>query len=349
VLHIVVSDAFAGAERYVCNVASETARRGWEVAVVGGDATGMRAALTDAVRWEKGSTLVESMRSVVRLGRWDVCHVQMTAAETVAVATQPVHRAPIVSTRQFAARRGSSLAGRAGAPLIAARIAREIAVSEFIARSIERAPAAVVISGVPPSPPLWSSESRAVLVLQRLEPEKDTLTALEAWRVSRLVEERWSLRVVGGGSQQAMLERWVSTEGVAGVTFTGWTSDVAGELRRAGMVLASAVAEPLGLSVVEAMAAGVPVVASAAGGHLETAGQVPGAQLFPAGNALAGGLALRALRSDRVRARLSTESRRVVAEHLTVERHVDRLLGEYEVARSGANCRGIDPAAASVM
>ncbi len=162
VLHIVVTDAFAGVERYVSEVASETAKRGWEVAVVGGSANGMRPALDDKVRWEPGGTLVESLRSVSRLGRWDVCHVQMTAAEAVAVATRRIHRAPIVTTRQFAARRGSSLVGRIGAPWIASGIAREIAVSEFIARNLERPPAAVILSGVSQPPCLWRDTNRNV-------------------------------------------------------------------------------------------------------------------------------------------------------------------------------------------
>jgi len=342
VLHIVVTDAFAGVERYVCEVASETASRGWDVAVVGGNAEGMRAALGGQVRWEPGATLLQSMRSVIRLGRWDVCHVQMTAAEAIAVAARRVHRAPIVTTRQFAARRGSSLVGRIGAPWIAAGIAREIAVSEFIARNLERPPAAVVVSGVSQPPCLWQTTNRVVLVLQRLEVEKDTLTALAAWQASRLAGEGWSLRVVGEGSQRQMLERWVGSEAIAGVTFTGWTADVAGELRRAGMLLASAPAEPLGLSVIEAMAAGVPVVACAFGGHLETVGLVAGAPLFPPADASVGGAALRSLLSDSTRARLSAEGRRIVAKHFTVQRHVDRLLAQYDAARAGVSLRRAD-------
>src|SRR6201999_467277 len=38
--------------------------------------------------------------------------------------------------------------------------------------------------------------------------------------------------------------------------------------------------EASGLSVVEAVAAGLPVVAAAGGGHLETVGPVPGAALY---------------------------------------------------------------------
>jgi glycosyltransferase involved in cell wall biosynthesis len=335
VLHIVVSDGFAGVERYVCNTASETASRGWKVAVVGGNPEQMRAELDGGVRWEPGATLLESMRSVLRLGRWDICHVQMTAAEAVGVTTQRVHRATIVSTRNFPARRGASRIGHIVAPWIARRIAREIATSEFIAWHLELPPAAVVVSGVPKSACLWRPENHTVLVLQRLEAEKDTLTALGAWHASRLADDGWTLRVVGDGSQRPMLERRVASEGISGVTFTGWTGDVAKELEHAGVLLASAPAEPLGLSVIEAMAAGVPVVACGFGGHLETVGRVAGAPLFPPRDAAGGGTALRSLLSDSTRARLSAEGRRVFTDHFTVEQHVDQLLVQYEAARAG--------------
>ena len=203
VVHIVTTGHFAGVERYVCDVAAETASRGWDVAVVGGHSTRMPAALGNRVRWEPGTTALDALRSVRRLGRSDVCHAHMTAAEAIAVATRRLHRGRVVSTRHFAARRGASRAGRIVAPWIAAGLAREIAIGSFVAGQLERSPDAVVVSGVPQSPCLWAAANRVVLVLQRLEPEKDTITALDAWRTSRLADEGWSLRVVGEGSQRS--------------------------------------------------------------------------------------------------------------------------------------------------
>ena len=54
------------------------------------------------------------------------------------------------------------------------------------------------------------------------------------------------------------------------VTFTGFVDDVAGQLARADIAVhASVIPEPHGQVVVEAMAAGVPVIAAAAGGPAE--------------------------------------------------------------------------------
>jgi len=331
VLHIVVTDAFAGVERYVCDVAAATAPRGCEVAVVGGDPTRMRALLHRRVRWEPGANLRECVRSLLRLGHWDVCHAHMTSAEAVALATRRVHHAQVMSTRHFALRRGRSPLGRACAPWIASRLRREVAISEFVAASVERPPSTVIVSGVPSSPLLWRRENRTVLILQRLESEKDTITALRAWKDSRLASEGWALRVVGDGSERRMLERYVECEEVTGVTFAGRTANVSDEFSRAGILFASAPAEPLGLAVLEAMAAGVPVVACGAGGHLETVGRLADAPLFPPGDPLATAQALRSVLSASKRARLSAEGRRLVGERFTMERHIDQLLREYEL------------------
>ena len=49
VAHVVVTDAFAGVERYVCQVAEELDRRGHRLSAIGGDPVRMRSELPDAV------------------------------------------------------------------------------------------------------------------------------------------------------------------------------------------------------------------------------------------------------------------------------------------------------------
>jgi len=331
VVHVVTTANFAGVERYVSEVARETSYRGWRVAVVGGHPKHMPLALGGAALWLPGASAAQALRSLRRLGRRDLCHAHMTVAEAVAVAARPVHRGPVVATRHFAAHRGTRRTGRLLAPWIARGLQHEIAVSEFVASQLERRPDAVLLNGVPLSPCLWSSSNRNVLVLQRLEPEKDTLTALRAWKASGLGEEGWRLRVAGEGSERAALEAWAESEGIASVTFAGWVWDVAGEFSSTGVLLAPAPAEPCGLAVIEAMAAGVPVVASAAGGHLETVGQLlPDVPLFAPGDVSGAAGALRSLLADSRRARLSEEGRHLITLQFTVARHVESLVAEYD-------------------
>jgi glycosyltransferase involved in cell wall biosynthesis len=68
------------------------------------------------------------------------------------------------------------------------------------------------------------------------------------------------------------------------VEFLGHRRDVHELMRSAAIFVASRPDEAFGLSVVEAMARGLPVVAAGSGAHLETVGSVPGAALFAPGD-----------------------------------------------------------------
>src|SRR4051812_357409 len=148
VVHVITTERFAGVERYVSEVARETAARGWETSVVGGDPMRMPQALGADVRWRPGAGPLSAVRSLAALGRHDVCHAHMTLAEAAALAARPFPRARVISPRHFAAPRGSTRAGGLAAKWIGPRLARQIAVSDFVARQLERPPDAVIRNGV---------------------------------------------------------------------------------------------------------------------------------------------------------------------------------------------------------
>lgn len=340
VVHVVATSAFAGVERYITDAALASTDKGWDASVIGGHPERMRETLGDRVSWLPGSTATQAMRSLRRLRRPHICHAHMTAAEAACLVMRPLHRAPVVATRHFARTRGTSWAGRAASPWLARGLSAEVAISNFVAKSMERAPDAVILNGVPPAPLLWKAESRTVLVLQRLEAEKDTLTALLGWQASGLSAEGWTLRVVGNGSQRSTLQEWVETKNIAGVEFADWTSDVSAEFARAGVLLAPAPAEPFGLTVVEAMAAGVPVVAAAAGGHLETVGRLGGQGLFPPRDGEALGAVLRTAVSDAARRNASSAGRALAGSALSIQEHVRQLLQLYDRVLTGTKAAG---------
>jgi glycosyltransferase involved in cell wall biosynthesis len=333
VVHVIVTDGFAGVERHVADTATELASRGWDVTVVGGKPARMRSALSEGVRWLPGATPIQALRALARLGRQDVCHAHMTFAEAVSLLARPVQRAPIVATRHIAARRGSMPLARLVSPLIATGISRELAISQFVARSLERHPDAIVYNGVRRSARLWEPRSRVVLVLQRLEPEKDTLTALGAWNESRMWEDGWALRIVGDGSQRSALEAWVAARAPEAVEFAGWSDDVDASLASAGILLAPAPREALGLATLEAMAAGVPVVASAAGGHLETLGCLPNPKLFDPGDVRGAAARLLSLGSESAREAQSVAGQELVSERFLLSDRVDDLEEQYDLVR----------------
>ena len=130
---------------------------------------------------------------------------------------------------------------------------------------------------------------RVVLVVQRLEREKRTGDALEIWAKSGLRGKNWTLEVAGRGSEEPILQKQAARLGIEdSVRFLGFIGDVEARMRSAAILLAPSTSEGFGLSVVEAMAVGLPVVAAAAGAHCETLGGVEGSSLVFARGSWAG-------------------------------------------------------------
>ena len=325
VVHAVRSDTFAGVERYVSEVATALSAIGHELVVVGGDPEAMRAVLPPTVEHRAGETTAQVARELARCGRADVVHAHMSAAELAAVATRPAHRAPVVATRHFASRRGGSLPARAFTRTVARGLALEISISQFVADA--SGPRSLVLHNGVRDRPLGTERERTVLVMQRLEAEKDTATAVRAYASSGLQEKGWRLQIAGRGSQRDELSALASKLGVE-VELLGFVPDPQPLLASAGILVASAPAEPFGLTVVEAMASGTPVLAAAGGAHEETLGTK--AHLFPPGAHEVAGCGLRALAADDGARRAEGVRLRARQQQMFgVERHVAALLDAY--------------------
>jgi len=235
-------------------------------------------------------------------------------------------RRPLVTTRHFAAPRGRDTASRQIWGVLPHFMAEEIAISQFVADHAGT-PCVVIPNGIPARPSFAVERRPVVLVAQRLDAEKDTATALLGWARSGLADEGWTLDVAGRGGEADYLADLASDLGVAAsVRFLGHVDDLDRRMAEASMLVASAPAEPFGLSVVEAMASRLPVVVAAGGAHSELVEPVAGELLFTPRQAnqladrlvaLAADAAHRAELGERLHARFEAE--------YTVERHVDRL------------------------
>ncbi len=310
VLHVVVSGAFAGVEAHVARLAGAQAALGHQVTIVGGEATQVGAAAGPAVRVLPGTTLATARRAAgAHVRSADVVHAHMTAAELVGGTLPGVltGRVPLVATRHFALVRGQSLPGRLTRPLLARTVAAQIAISAFTADRVD-GESTVVLPGVADAPDRTPRDPRhgeppVVLMLQRLEPEKHPALGVQAFAASGLADRGWRLVVAGDGSLREDVARLVAELGVVrSVDLVGHRSDVPHLLARASAFLATTPEEGLGLSVLEAMAAGLPVVADASGGHLETLGP-DAVGLYATRDPAAAGRALAALADDAEAAR----------------------------------------------
>lgn len=104
--------------------------------------------------------------------------------------------------------------------------------------------------------------ARTVVSLGRLSYEKGYDLLLEAWAAVAPRHPDWTLRIHGSGDEDAALRAQAADLGIAdSVDFAGSTADVEGALKAASVFALASRAEGFPLSLLEAMACGLPCVA----------------------------------------------------------------------------------------
>lgn len=117
----------------------------------------------------------------------------------------------------------------------------------------------------------WQDDPDAFVIgtVGRLQDVKDQATLIDAFAHLRTLvpEARLRLVLVGDGPLRAQLETRVRGHGLAdSVCFAGPRSDVAPVMRSFSLFALSSIAEGTPVTLLEAMASGLPVVATAVGG-----------------------------------------------------------------------------------
>ena len=163
----------------------------------------------------------------------------------------------------------------------------------------------------------------------RLDPVKDLLTLIRAIGLQSCERAPMVLLVVGDGSERARLEASVREIGAEScVRFLGHREDARELLAGCDVYASSSISEGISLTILEAMAAGLPIVATQVGGTPEIVDATCG-RLVPARDPDALGRALAALANDAaLRATLGHGARARVEEHFTL----DRMVREYRAA-----------------
>ena len=167
----------------------------------------------------------------------------------------------------------------------------------------------------------------AVLVA-RLAPEKDAETLLRAAALARREDASFRLEIAGDGPCMTWLRAVAAELNLGnGVTFLGETRDVPAVLARAQLFVLSSVSEGMSLTLLEAMATGLAVVATNVGGNPEVVVDGETGLLVPPRDpaALAAAL-LRLRREPGERARLGRAGRERVERHFDVR----RMVAKYE-------------------
>jgi glycosyltransferase involved in cell wall biosynthesis len=120
----------------------------------------------------------------------------------------------------------------------------------------------------------------------RLAPPKDFWTLIAS--MTELARGTATLDILGDGPQQALLVEQASVAGQeSAISFLGNVNDVPRRLAAADVFVLSSQSEGLPISVLEAMAAGLPVVASDVGGMAELIEEGTTGFLVPSGDRMA--------------------------------------------------------------
>ena len=348
---LVLSQAGTGGMQVVVGMlAAGMADRGWRVDIAAGGTGPMPAALDRAVADHDSVTLhrLPSPDGIIGLARWMAALRRLVTTLTpdhihghglrTAVPLALVHprgrtrllvtchglpRGDLVRTARLVRASGISVAS------VGPGLTEELASVGIVAITLE--------NGVPPAP---RAMDRHVLFAQlgidpstplvvcpaRLSPQKDPLTLVAA--MAQVPEA--SLLLIGGGPLEGQVTAMAADLGIADrVTIAGWRDD-AREILGAGDLLAIASRwEGQALVMMEAAAAGVPIVSTACPGVTGWLTDHRDALLAPVGDAGALGRSISvALFDDGVRAAL-LDGAVMLAERHSLDAMIDAHLTAY--------------------
>jgi glycosyltransferase involved in cell wall biosynthesis len=280
VLHVHRIGGIGGSERHLLTLLPALAARGVEVRFLG---------LDDASR--APDPFYEQLRvPFVRMpAPRDVDPALAWRVARAVYATRPaIVHTHLVHADLYGALNGRTLVStkhnddpfRAGAfrfveRALARRAARVVTITEALRRfQISRVgiPAAKLVTihyGLDELPRAWGTnpadevppDARVLLAVCRLERQKGVDVAVRAFAAVRSRHPDVELVVLGEGPERGALESLAQELGVR-VRLPGRVPDVAAWLRRAALLVHPVRWEGFGLAVLEAMVAGVPVVAS---------------------------------------------------------------------------------------
>jgi len=198
----------------------------------------------------------------------------------------------------------------------------------------------VIHNGVRDIPPEWRAcpdrEPVRLCSVARFERPKDFATLMTA--LARLADREWTLDLVGDGPLEPEVRRMCQGLGMGErVRFLGYRPDPAAVLARSQLFVLSTRSEALPRSILEAMRAGLPVVATDAGGIGEAVGHRATGLLAPPRDAGALAAAIEELRAaPGLRREFGERARGEFERRFRLEYTVEKLLALYAAAAGKA-------------
>jgi glycosyltransferase involved in cell wall biosynthesis len=285
------------------------------------------------------------LRKLLSQKKFDIVHANEPHALTAVWLAGAHKKVPVVASRRVAyPLQGNVIALRRY--LAASRI---VAVSRFVAASVVDSGISpdkvdVVYEGVQVPPGITSQErerarqswgvtgNESLLgCVGYLLPEKGQESLVRAMPAVRAKFPGTRLLLAGDGPCRAGLERLTEQLDLGdGVIFAGFVEDIANVYTALDIFVFPSLVEPLGTSLLAAMAWGLPVMAVASGGVPEYVdGGNNGLLIAESDPGLAADGLLRLLTNDSLSGQLGRNARRTIEEKFSAGRMVENTLGAY--------------------
>jgi glycosyltransferase involved in cell wall biosynthesis/ribosomal protein S18 acetylase RimI-like enzyme len=365
VLHIVGDSRFGGIARIILGLGRVAQAEGWEFDVLTTDPTVQQALQQEGlgiVNLDVIRRTINPFRDIpglfrlaafLRRERYDIVHTHTSKGGFVGRLAASLAHSPLIvhTVHGFAFHEQTSAIARiiwSSLERLAARRCHSIvSVSEFHKRwALELgicSPARIqaIPNGITPAsrsayfdPATLrrhlgaENDDLLVLSLARLAPDKGLGFLIDAATLLSRDERRYRIVIAGDGPMQSRLEQMIRDRGVSEmVKLLGFRQDVGDLLAASDVVVIPSLREGLSISLLEAMAAGKPIIASSIGSHRELAAQAEMARLVPPADPTSLAAAIQQLAADRaLRAHLAARARSLFEARYTE----DKMLNAYQ-------------------
>ena len=287
VVHVSLGTEVGGMEKLLVELARLTDREQFDLTFVSLQAAGALAGEIEMLGWPVVTmdkslglkpSLVIRLAKVLRGIRPDVVHTHNTAAYLYGVAAAVIARVPRIIHTRHGRRLQASARGKYAFRAMSRWVDRVVSVSDDTHRltiddGLAEPKATVIHNGVDLErfPRRVAHPDGRALVVARLSREKDIASLV---RGASLMRERQQVTipidVVGDGPERSSLEKLARSLGLEdSIRFHGQRHDIAAVLAESSMFVLPSLTEGISLTLLEAMATGLPVVACRVGGNPE--------------------------------------------------------------------------------
>ncbi len=365
VVHVDTERTWGGGQRQLVALAVGLRRRGVRSWVAARPRSQLAAALAGegvpvlglSPVFECDPVAVARLRGLLRKVRADFVHAH--AAHAVATAAfasfgtgtrllvsrrvaLPLRRNPVSRWKYARSVRFIAVSERVRGTLCASGVAPE-RVSVVRSGVDLRAPVARASADTLRALGVTPGRALIVMVSSLIPPHKDPETFLIALAAAREAGAPFQALLVGDGPLAAETERIRRRLGLeAVVRLTGFRRDAVELLAAADLAVLSSRDEGLGTTLLDAMAAGVPVVATAAGGVTEVVRDGVEGLLVPVGDGRALGAAMARVLGDAALGAALVEAGRRRVRQFSMEQTVEGTLEVYRSLGAAPAERGAD-------